>query len=167
MGANLNKGVCIKTRSDRKLFNLLTLKASSKTRELCVRELLYADESALVAISHLDIQEIVDRFSAAAALFGLKINFSKTELLYHPPPDEPSECQEVLVDGDVLKKSRHLTYLGSAVTNTNPADLEVDLRTQTAAKAFGSLQKHLWSRHDIKRKTKVKVYNAAILPPLL
>lgn len=76
MGANLNKGVFIKTRSDRKLFNLLTLKASSKTRELCVRELLYADESALVAISHLDIQEIVVRFSAAAAMFGLKINVS-------------------------------------------------------------------------------------------
>ena len=50
----------MKTRSDGKLFNLSRLKASSKTRELCLRELLYADDSALVATNHQDIQEIVD-----------------------------------------------------------------------------------------------------------
>ena len=157
----------MKTRSDGKLFNLSRLKASSKTRELCVRELLYADNSALVATNHQDIQEIMDGFSAAATLFGLKINVSKTELLYQPPPDEPFECQEVLVNGDALKKSSHFTYLGSAVTDTNSADLEVERRTQATAKAFGSLQKRLWSQLDIKRKTKVKVCNVAILPSLL
>lgn len=157
----------MKTRSDGKLFNLSRLKASSKTRELCVRELLFADDSALVATNHQDIQEIMDHFSAAATLFGLKINVSKTELLYQPPPDEPFECQEVLVNGDALKKSSHFTYLGSAVTDTNSADLEVERRTQATAKAFGSLQKRLWSQLDIKQKTKVKVCNAAILPSLL
>ena len=34
------------------------------------------------------MQEIVDRFSAAATDFGLKINEANTELLYQPPPDE-------------------------------------------------------------------------------
>ena len=55
MGANLNKQVFMKTRSDGKLFNLSRLKASSKTRELCVTELLYADDSALVATNYQDI----------------------------------------------------------------------------------------------------------------
>ena len=113
----------------------------------------------LWSANHQDIQEIVDCFSAAARLFSLKINVSKTELLYQPPPDEPFECHEVLVNGDALKKSSHFTYLGSAVTDTNSADLEVEWRTQAAAKAFGSFQKRLWSQHDIKRKTKVNVYN--------
>ena len=126
-----------------------------------------SDDSALVATNHQDIQEIVDRFSAEATLFGLKINVSKTELLYQPTPDEPFECQEVLVNGDAMKKSSHFTYLGSAVTDTNSAELQVERRTQAAAKAFGSLQKRLWTQHDIKRKRKVKVYNAAILPSLL
>ena len=111
MEANLNKGIFMKTRSDGKLFNLSRLKASSRTRELCVRELLYADDSALVATNHEDIQEIVYRFSAAATLFGLKINVSETDHLYQPPPDEPFECQEVLANGDALKKSSHFTYL--------------------------------------------------------
>ena len=64
-----------------------------------------------------------DCFSAAATLFGLKINVSKTELLYQPPPAEPFECHEVLVNGDALKKSSHFPYLGSPVTDTNSANL--------------------------------------------
>ena len=56
---------------------------------------------------------------------------------------------------------------GSAVTSNNSSDLEVERRIQAATKTFGSLRKRLWSRHDIKRTTKVKVYNAAILPALL
>ena len=44
VGSNLSKGVYIRTRSDGKLFNVARLKASTKTREVCVRELLYADE---------------------------------------------------------------------------------------------------------------------------
>ena len=85
MAQDLDKGVYIRTRSDGKLFNLSRLKASTKVREICVRELLFADDSALVATDAEDMQEIVDRFSSAATLFGLRINVSKTELLYQPP----------------------------------------------------------------------------------
>jgi len=86
MSSNLNKGVYIRTRSDGRLFNIARLKTHSKTGEICNRELLYADDSALVAIEQGALQEIVDRFSVTANLFGLKINISKTELLYQPPP---------------------------------------------------------------------------------
>ena len=57
-------------------------KHPQKQKEQCVRELLYADDSALVATDPVEMQEIVDHFSAAASLFGLKINVSKTELFY-------------------------------------------------------------------------------------
>jgi len=48
------------------LFNIARLKTHSKTREICIRELLYADDSALVATEQGALQEIVDRFSATA-----------------------------------------------------------------------------------------------------
>ena len=41
--------VFIRTRSDGKLFKLARLKASTKTREICIRELLFADDAAIVA----------------------------------------------------------------------------------------------------------------------
>ena len=67
-----------------KLFKLAILRASAKTREICVRELFFADDSALVATNPTVIQEIADRLSCAARHFGMKINVSKTGLLYQP-----------------------------------------------------------------------------------
>ena len=66
-----------------------------------------------------------------------------------------------------LSTTENFIYLGSAVTSNNSSDLEVERQIQAATKTFGSLRKHLWSRHDIKRTTKVKIYNAATLPTLL
>lgn len=116
------------------------------------------------------MQHIVDQLSWAADLFGLNINISKTELLYQPPPmcsKNMREPQPVTVRGEPLKSVKAFTYLGSTVTYTNSSDLEVERRIQSATKAFGSLEKRLWSCYDISYSTKVKVHNAAVLPCLL
>ena len=170
MSSNLkDEGVYIRTRSDGKLFNLARLRATTKTTELCVRELLYADDSALVANDLEEMQQIVNCFAKTATLFGLKINVTKTELLYQPPLQTGNEETQprVFVNREALKTTSCFTYLGSALTDTNSSDAEVDRRIQAASKAFGALIKRLWTRHDIKLATKVKVYNAAVLPALL
>ena len=161
------KGVLLRTRMDGKLFNLARLRSHTKTRERCVRELLYADDSAFVADNPEDMQAIVDGFASAANLFGLKINFSKTELLYQPTPGSQDEPEPIRLHGEALKATKAFTYLGSTVTSTNSADLEIERRIQSASKAYGSLHKRLWSQHDIHSKTKVKVYSVAVLPCLL
>ena len=43
----------------------------------------------------------------------------------------------------------------------------MERRIQSATKAYGTLQKRLWSCHDISTNTKVKVYSAAVIPCLL
>ncbi|XP_069998486.1 uncharacterized protein [Penaeus vannamei] len=85
MPSNLNKGIFIRTRTDGGLFNLSRLRSHWKILMQCIRELLYADDSALVAHLLKDIQEIMDGF-AKSAEFGLTINAQKTEVLYQPPP---------------------------------------------------------------------------------
>ena len=45
-------GVFIRTRSDGQLFNLDRLRANTITRELCIRELLFAEDAAIVAHTH-------------------------------------------------------------------------------------------------------------------
>ena len=69
------------------LFNLARLRSEKHTRKNCIRELLYADDSALVSNNLEEVQEITNRFADAAKLFGLKINVSKTEFLFQPAPD--------------------------------------------------------------------------------
>ena len=84
----LSTGVFIRTRSDGKLFKLARLKASTTTRELCIRELLFADDAAIVAHALEDIREICKQFEQAATMFGLTINTKKTVTLYQPPPGQ-------------------------------------------------------------------------------
>ncbi|XP_068707247.1 uncharacterized protein [Montipora foliosa] len=87
---------------------------------------LTRDDSALVSLDPEDMQEIVDRFSAAASHFGFKINVAKTELLYHHQPDERTaeDTQpSILVNGVALKTTESFTYLGNTVTATNSLDL--------------------------------------------
>ena len=120
-----------------------------------------------LANNAVDMQQIVDRFSSAADLFGLKINISKTELLYQPPPMSIELPETITVHDVPLKTTESFTYLGSTVTNTDSVDLEVERRIQSATKAYGALQKRLWSCHDISTKTKVKVYSVAVIPCLL
>ena len=55
-----------------------------KAQEICIRELLYADNSTLMARNPEHMQLMVDCFSFVADMLGLKTNISKTELLYLP-----------------------------------------------------------------------------------
>ena len=57
-----NGGVFIRTRSDGKLFNARRLKAKTLTRNVCARELLYADDSAMVSHSEAELQNMLDAF---------------------------------------------------------------------------------------------------------
>ena len=74
----------IQSRESADLFNVAHFNAKTKTTRILMRELLFADDSALVAHSAEEMQNIVDAFSNASKKFGLKINIKKTEVLYQP-----------------------------------------------------------------------------------
>ena len=65
-----DEGVYVRTRMDGKLFNLARLKARSKTQLKLITELLFADDTALVAHSEEDILRLVDTFSQASGRMG-------------------------------------------------------------------------------------------------
>ena len=113
------------------------------------------------------MQQIVDRFSSAADMFGLKITISKTDVLHQPTPRSIELPEMIKVLNNPLKTTKSFAYLGSTATNTNSPDLEVEIRILSASKAYGALQKRLWSSHDISTKTKLKVYSVAVITCLL
>ena len=84
-------GVYIQCRQSANLFNVAHFRAKTKTTRMLMRELLFADDSALVAHSAAEIRKIVDAFSNASKKFGLKINIKKTEVLYQPISTRTSE----------------------------------------------------------------------------
>ena len=99
----LSAGVFICTRSYGKLFQLARLKATTKTRELCIRELLFADDAAIIAHTLEDTRAICKQFEQAATLFRLTINTKKTVMLYQPLPRPTSIDPPVEIYGTLLK----------------------------------------------------------------
>ena len=55
------------------LFNVAHFRTKTKTTRILMREMLFADDSALVAHSAEEIQKIMDAFSDASKKFGLKM----------------------------------------------------------------------------------------------
>ena len=45
---------------------------------------MFADDTALIADRHEDIQKITSLFVEAATVFGLRIDMRNTEVLYQP-----------------------------------------------------------------------------------
>ena len=58
-------------------------------------------------------------------------------------------------------------YLGSSIARDGSLDSEVHLRIAKACKAFGALEKRVWSDRGITMKTKLSVYESCVLTALL
>ena len=156
---DVHEGIYIQTRHGADLFNVSHFEAKSRTTKHLVRELLFADDSALVAHTASDMQLLVDRFSMAASQFSLKINIKKTECMYQPVKFicPPPELIDITIDEVPLVKTTDFTYLGSTVSSSSKIDRELRTRTGKASAAFGKLQQRLWNNKHVSIRVKCKV----------
>ena len=112
--------VYVRTRPDGDLFNLSRLRAKRKTRQVLVRELLFADDAALVSHSIDGLQKLMDAFEYACREFSLIISIKKTVVLHQTKVDGPIE--PITVENNPLEAVDTFTYLGSAISK----DLTID-----------------------------------------
>ena len=96
-------GIFIRTSSDGNLFNLRWLQASTKTQQIRLQELLFADDAALVAHSENDLQSLVNRFAKTASSVGPAVNARKTEVMFQPAPGTLYTAPSILIDDQPLK----------------------------------------------------------------
>ena len=166
---NSKEGVEVHSRYDRGLLRTSNqhYKAFTKVESTVIRDLLFADDCALAASSHDDLQRLCDAFSSAAQKFGLKISIDKTESMYQAPPRAVYQKPEIMVDGNKLKAVSNFKYLGSIVSDDNTMGAEIDRRIARASSAYSSLTKRLWRKSGIRLVTKIAVYKAAVLSSLL
>ncbi len=158
----MKDGVYIQSRQDADLFNATHFKARTKSTLVLIRELLFADDSALLAHSPQEMQRIINAFSDASKKFGLKINIKKTEVLYQPNSSRTQEV-DIMVDGNKLNSIPEFTYLGSTVAK----DAELQRRMAKASASFGRLRQRLWNNHHVSMKVKGKIYRAVVISTLL
>ena len=162
------EGVYIQTRPNADLFKVSQFRAQTLTTRTLVREMLFADDSAIVSHSPEIMQRLMDRFAKAAKQFSLNINIKKTDCLYQPPnTPNPGDIVEIRIDDKSLVTCSDFKYLGSIVSDKNKLDKEIQSRIGKASAAFSKLQERLWNNKDVIIKVKCKVYRAVVLSTLL
>nr|XP_014349996.1 PREDICTED: uncharacterized protein LOC102357907 [Latimeria chalumnae] len=159
---DMTKGVMIQFQTDSNIFNLSRLRAKSKIVEQLIRDLLFADDCALLAHT-LDIQDIMNHFARSAEHFGLTISLKKTEVLFQPRPGSNYAPPPVTIGDHLLTYVEKFTYLGSTLSENVTVDDEISCRISKASAAFGRLTMNLWSKYEVSFKTKLSVYKAVIL----
>ena len=68
---SLTTGIKLHTRTDGHLFNPSNLRAKRNLKIVTIRNLLFADDAALVAHSAQKLQTLLNQFSSACSDFGL------------------------------------------------------------------------------------------------
>ena len=162
-------GADIKSRFDRGVCNTngSHFNAPTKVTLSTIRDLLFADDCALVACSLEALQRLCDCFATAARRFGLTISIKKTEALYQPARGNAYVPPAVSIEGKQLNAVENFKYLGSIVSNDASIDAEITARIAKATSAFGRLVRRLWTNNGISLGTKIAVYKAAVITSLL
>ena len=159
---DMEDGIYIQSRQNADLFTVAHFRAKTKTTNILVRELLFADDSALIAHSAEEIQRIVDAFANASSKFGLKINTKKTEVMFQPNSIMTME-EDINVDETTLNPVKEFTYLGSIISSNGHIEAELQKRMSKASMLFGRLRERIWNNHNVSIRVKGQIYRAIIL----
>ena len=157
------EGVFLHTRADGKLFNLARLRAKTKVRHVVIREMLFADDAALVTYTMEDLQQLIDKLSHACKEFGLTISIKKTKVMGQGIVSPPS----INIDNVTLDAVDSFTYLGSTIESNLSLDAEINTRIAKAAAVMSKLNRRVWQNNNLTQMTKLCVYQACVLSTLL
>ena len=157
------EGVFLHTRADGKLFNLARLRAKTKVRHVVIREMLFADDAALVTHTMEDLQQLIDKLSHACKEFGLTISIKKTKVMGQGIVSPPS----INIDNVTLDAVDSFTYLGSTIESNLSLDAEINIRISKAAAVMSKLNRRVWQNNNLTQMTKLCVYQACVLSTLL
>ena len=164
---NSQEGVYIQTRHNAYLFIMSHFKTKTRTAMHLVWELLFADDSALVAHSASEMQSLVASFARIAELFSLETNIRKTECPFQPVPPTNNQPEPIMINGQQLAQTTEFTYLGSIISDNARLDKELRNRMGKASTSFGKLQDRLWKNNHMSLRAKGKVHIVIVLSSLL
>lgn len=130
---------------------------------LQVTDTAYADDIAIFEETDMQAQALLDSINDRAQKLGLRINAKKTKYFV-----TDGSKAHLTVNGEAVEQVDEFKYLGSLISASKiAASSDVTARIGNAQAAFASLKWCLWKRKTVSLKTKIRVFNAAIIPILL
>ena len=95
----------------------------------------YADDTALIATSQVNLQRLVDRVVVESTAYDMEVNVKKTECMVMTKKESVPECR-ITIKGEMVKQVNNFKYLGSNITSDERCVTEVKCRIVQAKRAF-------------------------------
>ena len=138
---------------------------SAERREWKVNQLLFADDTALVADSEELLRRLVEEFGRVCQRRGLKVNVGKSKVMKCSRDADGGDL-DIRLNGEQLEKVDCFKYLGSTVASDGKIEPEVKVRVNEAGKVLGGMRKILKSR-SLQMNVKRKLYEGIVVPTAL
>ncbi|XP_078363888.1 uncharacterized protein LOC144648130 [Oculina patagonica] len=116
------------------------------------KDLDYADDIALLASRHSDMQEKTSRLHDTAEVVGLSVNPSKTKTMRL----NRKRSDSITVEGNQLEDVEAFTYLGAMLDKQSERESDIKQGLALVRNAFASRQP-LWESSKYSSKTKLHI----------
>ena len=130
-----------------------------------VNQLLFADDTALVADSEVKLQRLVEEFGRVCKNRRLKVNIDKSKVLRCSKEGEIGNM-DVRLNGENLEEVQCFRYLGVDVTADGLMETEILHRTGEGAKMLGAMR-GMWRNRTVSRQAKVGMFQGIVAPAVL
>ena len=130
-----------------------------------VSQLLFADDTALVAATEEELQRLVEEFGVVCERRKLKVNVGKSKVMRCSRGGQRLELS-VRLNGEVLEEVESFRYLGSEICRSAKMSVEVEQRMKEGMAAFGAM-KSIWRVKEVGMKAKKTLYESIIVPTVL
>ena len=129
-----------------------------------LEDLDFADDLALLAHTHTQMQAKTTKLEAISSKLGLKINTDKTKTIRIN--SNASEQIMIMINNLGIEDVTSFTYLGSVINITGGTDEDVLARTGKARSTFNTLAS-VWRSREITTTTKIRIFNSNVKSVLL
>ena len=133
--------------------------------EWCINQLLFADDTALVAESEEDLKRLVQEFGRVCKRRKLKVNVGKSKVMRCSRVRD-GRRMSIVLDGEQLEEVSSFKYLGSKVAVDGKIGEEVSARVNEVSKVLGGM-KTMFNCRSLRMDVKRRLYEGVAVPTAL
>ena len=130
-----------------------------------INNLLYVDDTVLIANSGQKRQTLLTTASAKSVKEGLELNVTKTECMVISKKANAPICN-IYCNGERKKKVKSFKYLGYTISQNAKSNAKIKKRIVMAKETFRKM-KTIFTNRNITMNIKVNTLNAYVLSVLL
>ena len=128
-------------------------------------ELLFADDTALVASTEERLQRLVNEFGVVCERRKLRVNIGKSKVMVCNRRGGRAELN-VRLNGELLEEVETFKYLGSVIGKGTGVSKDVRQRVSDGAAAYGAM-KSVWRVKEVGMRVKKALYECIVVPTVL